>query len=201
MLETALIFAAGFLVASILALLILPSVNSRASRLARRRLATQFPISIQELTAQMDYIRAEGAVETRSAERQLENERNAHVLTRAELGKLEVQARQKAVADASEINLLKQENARLEAELGALTQERDTKAATIATLEARLASTSANKIVLRPREKPELLNIDQLGEIKKENASLRERIEAVTADIIALTKEKSAETESRMSAV
>lgn len=197
MLETGLIFAAGFLTAGILALLILPSVNARAIRLVRRRLAAQFPISIQELTAQMDYIRAEGAVAVRSAERQLEKERDILAQTRAQLGVLESQARHKALADEAEISLLKLENARLAAELTTVTEERDTKAATVDNLQTQLASVTVNKIVLRPREKPELLNVDQISEVQRENASLRERIVSVTDDIIALTMEKPAATKDR----
>ena len=41
------IFALGFLAASLLALLIIPAVNARAERLARRRVEALFPLSIR----------------------------------------------------------------------------------------------------------------------------------------------------------
>ncbi|MFT0891174.1 hypothetical protein [Pseudochelatococcus sp. G4_1912] len=189
MFETALIFAAGFLTASVLALLILPSVNTRATRLARRRLAAQFPISIDELTAQMDYIRAEGAVEIRTAERRLENERKAHALSRIEQGTIEAAARQKAISDEAQIKTLTEENAQLTMELIHIKADYDTKRITIASLETRLTSMAAEQTVLRAQEQSELLNADA---IKLENTALRERIEAVASDIVAMTADKAA---------
>ncbi len=66
------IFALGFLSASLLALLVIPAVNARAERLARRRVEAQFPLSITELTAEKDQLRAEFAVLQRRLERKAE---------------------------------------------------------------------------------------------------------------------------------
>jgi chromosome segregation ATPase len=66
------IFAAGFLVASLLALLVYPALNRRAERLARRRVEALFPLSITELTAEKDHLRAEFAVTQRRLERKAE---------------------------------------------------------------------------------------------------------------------------------
>ncbi|MFC0218156.1 hypothetical protein ACFFJ7_07120 [Pseudochelatococcus lubricantis] len=175
MFETVLIFAAGFLAASVLALMILPGVNARAGRLARRRLAAQFPISIDELTAQMDYVRAEGAIAVRKVERQLEKERAAHAQDRAGSGTVEAALRQQMMADASALASLRrehdastQENVRLTAELDAMTEDRDARRITIAGLETRLASLTA-------------------GSAAQENALLRKRIAEVAERIAVLT--------------
>jgi chromosome segregation ATPase len=64
--------ALGFLVAALIALLIIPAVNARAERLARRRLEALFPLSITELTAEKDHLRAEFAVLQRRLERKAE---------------------------------------------------------------------------------------------------------------------------------
>ena len=69
MIETAMIAAAGFLAATLLSLLIIPAVNRRAERLARRRVEALFPLSITELTAEKDHLRAEFAVLQRRLER------------------------------------------------------------------------------------------------------------------------------------
>src|SRR5918993_5305782 len=66
------IFALGFLAATLPALVILPAVNARAERLARRRVEAQFPLSISELTAEKDHLRAEFAVVQRRLERKAE---------------------------------------------------------------------------------------------------------------------------------
>ncbi len=69
----ALMFSAlGFLVAALIALLIIPAVNARAERLARRRVEALFPLSITELTAEKDHLRAEFAVLQRRLERKAE---------------------------------------------------------------------------------------------------------------------------------
>jgi DNA repair exonuclease SbcCD ATPase subunit len=65
-------FGLGFLVAGLIALLIVPAVNARAERLARRRLEALFPLSISELTAEKDHLRAEFAVLQRRLERKAE---------------------------------------------------------------------------------------------------------------------------------
>ncbi len=66
------IFALGFVAASLIALLIIPAVNARAERLARRRAEALFPMSISELTAEKDHLRAEFAVMQRRIERKAE---------------------------------------------------------------------------------------------------------------------------------
>ncbi|HKH33710.1 MAG TPA: hypothetical protein VKA80_06040, partial [Beijerinckiaceae bacterium] len=66
------IFGLGFLAATLIALVILPAVNARAERLARRRVEAQFPLSISELTAEKDHLRAEFAVLQRRIERKAE---------------------------------------------------------------------------------------------------------------------------------
>src|SRR5918997_499422 len=58
--ESIMIFALGFLAAALIALLIIPAINARADRLARRRAEALFPLSISELTAQKDHRRAAG---------------------------------------------------------------------------------------------------------------------------------------------
>jgi chromosome segregation ATPase len=70
--ETLMIAALGFLVATLLALLIFPALNARAERLARRRVEAMFPLSIAELTAEKDHLRAEFAVLQRRLERKAE---------------------------------------------------------------------------------------------------------------------------------
>ena len=66
------IFALGFLVASLLALAALPTVNARAARLARRRIEATLPVSVSEVVAERDHLRAEFAVTQRRLERKAE---------------------------------------------------------------------------------------------------------------------------------
>ncbi|MFC6390067.1 hypothetical protein ACFQDP_12095 [Methylorubrum zatmanii] len=66
------IFGLGFLLASLCALTILPTVNARAARLARRRIEATLPVSITEVMAERDHLRAEFAVVQRRLERKVE---------------------------------------------------------------------------------------------------------------------------------
>ncbi|WP_457090729.1 hypothetical protein [Microvirga sp. P5_D2] len=116
MVETIMIFALGFVAASLIALLIIPAINARAERLARRRAEALFPMSISELTAEKDHLRAEFAVLQRRIERKAEEAMAAKHQSMEELGRRAV---------------------RIEALEGALT-ERDK---IITELESKLAST------------------------------------------------------------
>jgi hypothetical protein len=68
MIEQAMIFALGFLLAGILALVVAPAFWRRAVRLARRRIEAQVPVSIGEILAERDLLRAQNAVEIRRFE-------------------------------------------------------------------------------------------------------------------------------------
>ncbi|HLM39970.1 MAG TPA: hypothetical protein VK434_10315 [Microvirga sp.] len=87
MIESIMIFALGFVAASLIALLIIPAINARAERLARRRAEALFPMSISELTAEKDHLRAEFAVLQRQIERKAEDALAAKHQSMEELGR------------------------------------------------------------------------------------------------------------------
>lgn len=66
------IFALGFLAASLCGLLLLPALNARAARLARRRAEARLPLSPAEIAAERDFLRAQFAVQQRRLERRVE---------------------------------------------------------------------------------------------------------------------------------
>jgi chromosome segregation ATPase len=85
--ETVMIFALGFLAATLIALLFIPAINARADRLARRRAEALFPLSISELTAEKDHLRAEFAVQQRRVERKAEEALGVKHQSLEELGR------------------------------------------------------------------------------------------------------------------
>ncbi|MFQ5625558.1 MAG: hypothetical protein ACE5FM_02775 [Methyloligellaceae bacterium] len=94
--ETVMLIALGFTAASLLALLIAPAAWRRAVRLTTRKLEATLPISLKDINADKDLLRAESAVEIRRLELALEQakERAArHLMERnlytVEIGKLE----------------------------------------------------------------------------------------------------------------
>jgi hypothetical protein len=70
--ETVMIFALGFLAASLCGLLLLPALNARAARLERRRAEARLPLSPAEIAAERDFLRAQFAVQQRRLERRVE---------------------------------------------------------------------------------------------------------------------------------
>ena len=68
MIEQALYFALGFLSAGLIALIIAPSLWSRAVRLTRRRIEASQPLTLAEIKADRDGLRADFAVTSRRLE-------------------------------------------------------------------------------------------------------------------------------------
>ena len=68
MIESIMYFAGGFLVACLLALALISSVHHRAVRLTQRRLADSIPVSLNEIQADRDKLRARFAMSTRRLE-------------------------------------------------------------------------------------------------------------------------------------
>ncbi|WP_306258031.1 hypothetical protein [Pararhizobium sp. IMCC21322] len=84
MIEAALYFALGALSVSLLLFVILPIVSGRARRLAIHELERQAPVSLSEITAQKDQMRARFAVELNRQEKradQLQVESQQHLVT------------------------------------------------------------------------------------------------------------------------
>jgi hypothetical protein len=86
--EQAMIFALGFLVASLLSLLFLPILSRRAIRLATRRLQMLVPLSMNEIMAERDQIRAEHAAAARRLEQKIEHLTQKMAEAMSEAGRL-----------------------------------------------------------------------------------------------------------------
>src|SRR4029079_7129427 len=72
MIDIGMYVALGFLLASLLALMVAPAFWKRAVRLTRRRVETTMPISAADIQADKDQLRAEFAIELRRVEVALE---------------------------------------------------------------------------------------------------------------------------------
>lgn len=158
MIEPIMYLAIGFLVSMLFGLMIVPLVHNRAVRLTTRRLEAATPLSMAEIQADKDQLRAEFAMSARRLEMSVDQLKNKTTSQLAELGKK---------SDA--IN-------RMKIELGE-------KNATIFGLEAR---EKAVKEQLRATEeefsaKTEMLRgaekalIDKQGELAKINHDLSDR--------------------------
>jgi hypothetical protein len=93
-LEQMMFFAGGFLLASLLALVLMPVVHRRAVRLTNRRLEDSMPLTVNEALARTDGLRAEFAISTRRLERQVEQLRVSAVNRLSEIGRLRAELAQ-----------------------------------------------------------------------------------------------------------
>src|SRR5882672_59075 len=73
MIEPIMFFGIGFLVASLFGLVLIPLVHNRAVRLTMRRLEAATPLSMAEIQADKDQLRAEFAMSTRRLELSVEH--------------------------------------------------------------------------------------------------------------------------------
>ena len=87
MIEPIMYFGIGFLVAALVGLVIVPLVHNRAVHLTMRRLEAATPLSMAEIQADKDQLRAEFAMSTRRLEMSVEQLKAKSTGQLAELGK------------------------------------------------------------------------------------------------------------------
>src|SRR5690349_752545 len=87
MIEPIMYFGIGFLVAALIGLLVVPLVHNRAVRLTMRRLEAATPVSMAEIQAAKDQLRAEFAMSTRRLEMSVEQLKAKSTSQLAEIGK------------------------------------------------------------------------------------------------------------------
>src|SRR3954454_22327998 len=87
MIEPIMFVGIGFLLASLLVLGVIPLVHARAERLTTRRLEALTPLSMAEIQADKDQLRAEFAMSARRLEMSVEQLKAKTTSQLAELGK------------------------------------------------------------------------------------------------------------------
>src|ERR1700747_2502324 len=87
MIEPIMYGAIGFLISMLFGLMIVPLVHNRAVRLTTRRLEAATPLSMAEIQADKDQLRAEFAMSARRLEMSVEQLKNKTTSQLAELGK------------------------------------------------------------------------------------------------------------------
>src|SRR5262245_31302125 len=126
MIEPIMYFGIGFLFATLCGLVIVPLIHNRAVRLTKKRLEAAAPLSMAELQADKDHLRAEFAVSTRKLELLVDQLKAEGAGQLAELGKkADALNIFKAELDikVSEIEQLQAEEAKLEDRLNSITVE------------------------------------------------------------------------------
>src|SRR5260221_13810865 len=87
MLEWTMLLGIGFMAGSLLMVAFVPAIHNRAVRLTARRYQAKIPLSLAEMEAQRDLLRAEFAMSLRRLELIVEETRSKSVLQLGEIGR------------------------------------------------------------------------------------------------------------------
>jgi chromosome segregation ATPase len=183
MIEPVMYFGIGFLVAALLGLLFVPLVHSRAVRLTMRRLEAATPLSIAEIRADKDQLRAEFAMSTRRLEMSVEQMKAKTTGQLAELGK-KTDAINQLKKELGEKNVamfaVEARERTLRDQLRATEQEFEIKTTALHEAERTLADKQADlaKIVAELGERSILADSQRI-----ELAALRTQIEAMKVSV------------------
>jgi chromosome segregation ATPase len=214
MIEPIMYIGIGFLVAGLLVIGAIPMVHARAVRLTQRRLEAMTPMSMAEIHADKDQLRAEFAMSTRRLEMSVDQMKAKTTSQLAEIGKkseavgrLKLELGEKAAAllgAEAKVNSLTEELAdsrnELGAKIGAL-QETERKLADRTAEVARFIAQLSDGTILADSQRVELVTRqaqaevfrDQIEGYEKEIAGLRARLETQSANLEAANLQLSEE--------
>lgn len=210
MVEQIMYLAIGFLVAMLLALMLAPLVHNRAVRLTTKRLEAATPLSMAEIQADKDQLRAEFAMSARRLEMSVDQLKNKTTSQFAEIGKktdainrlkLELAEKNAAIETLEAREKAVQEQLRTtEQDFAAKTEELRSAESALAEKQAELARINAElneRSTLADTRQVELValhtKIEELqarvGEAEKEFAATRSRLEAQRGESASTTRE------------
>ncbi|WP_156639963.1 hypothetical protein [Bosea sp. PAMC 26642] len=192
MIEAAMFIVLGFLSASLMALAAVPALSRRADRLARRRAEAAFPLSLAEIAADRDHLRAELAMRERALELRAESGFAAKAGAMEEIGRrdmtigrLERDLRERESRIAVLVGDLSETRADLEGTQAALAAEKAGHAETSERLDRRvadLASVEHSLAETRAALTGTSADLDsRSNELAQERATLG-RVEAILAE-------------------
>jgi chromosome segregation ATPase len=189
MIEPIMYVGLGFLVASLAALIILPFVHARAVRLTMRRLEAATPLSMAEIQADKDQLRAEFAMSTRRLEMSVDKLKTKTTSQLAELGKktdtinrLKVELGEKTAA----IFALEARDKALKDQLHATEEELSAKTGTLREVERVLSDKEAELARLSAELDDRSVLFDSQN---IEVVSLRTQVDALKGQVMDLQKD------------
>ena len=210
MIEPIMYLAIGFLVSMLFGLMIMPLVHNRAVRLTTRRLEAATPLSMAEIQADKDQLRAEFAMSARRLEMNVDQLKNKTTSQLAELGKktdainrmklelgeknatiFSLEAREKAVKE--QLRATEEEFTAKTASLRDAEQALKEKQNELVKLNAELS----NRSMMAESRQVELVAVraqidelkDRVGDAEKEFAATRSRLEQERGESEKATRE------------
>src|SRR6266702_4241710 len=197
MIEPIMFVGIGFLVAGLLVIGVIPLVHARAVRLTMRRLEALTPLSMAEIQADKDQLRAEFAMSTRRLEMSVDQLKTKTTSQLAELGKktdtinrLKIDLGEKTAA----IFALEARDKALKDQLHATEDELSAKTGTLREVERVLADKEAELARLTAELEERSVVFDSQS---VETVALRTQVDALKGQIVGLKKEVRA-TEDRL---
>jgi chromosome segregation ATPase len=186
MIESSMYFGMGFLLAVLSVLVVAPLVHGRAVRLTTRRLEATIPLSMAEVHADKDLLRAEFAVSTRRLETNVEQLKTKSASQLAEIGRK---------GDA--INRLKIELGTLRDQLHATEKEHAVKATAVQEAERALTDKKSElaKLMGELDERSTLAETQKIEIIalKTQVDALKERLDGAGHELKAVEDRRDAE--------
>ena len=189
MIEPVMYVAIGFLVACMLIIGIIPVVHARAVRLTTRRLEAVTPMSMSEIQADKDQLRAEFAMSTRRLEMSVEQMKSKTTAQLAEIGKkgeaigrLKLELGEKA----AELFALEAKEKQLTEDLAEMTRQRDEKASALNETERLLAAIKSDLAVTTDSRNQTSVQVDSQ---RVELVTVRAQAEVMKGQIEAYDKE------------
>jgi len=174
-------FALGFLVAGFIAVLLTSALNQRAERLANRRMRAMFPVSLEEVAAERDHLRAEFAVATRNMERKQARLREEKAVALGDAGKQLsfASALKRELDDArAKLSALEAVHADLRTDLAEARKQIEATTTDRDTVGAKFASASADNERLTREQEDAVKRVE--GQ-RMAIAELEQRISAISA--------------------
>ena len=213
MIEPIMYLAIGFLVSMLFGLMVLPLVHNRAVRLTTRRLEAATPISMAEIQADKDQLRAEFAMSARRLEMSVEQLKNKTTSQFADIGKksdainrMKLELGEKSAT----IFALETREKSVREQLRATEEEFATKTESLRTAEAalaekqselaRLGNELADKSMTADTRQVELLAVrtqvdalrNRVGSAEQDFAATREKLESQRGESDTVTRDLSA---------
>jgi len=169
------LIALGFLSATLLALAALPALARRADRLARKRAEAAFPLSLAEIAADRDHLRAELALQLRQLEQKAESGFAAKAGAMGEIGRRDMT-----------IGRLERERDERDTRIGGLEADLSTTRTALATTRDKLTEeTAAHAGTSKALEG----RVSDLAALERNLAEVRAALSGTGSDLAARTNE------------
>lgn len=190
MIESALFFILGFFCAAFLALMVAPAIWRRAVVLTRRKIEASVPLTLNEIEADKDRMRAEFAMSTRRLEMSVKGLKDKAANHLADIGRFREEIRHlgdELEEKAATVNALEAKGAALRTELAARQQQLEETETALRAVEARLEAKSLE--FERMRETAEELSVTA-SERQVELMARESDVERLSGDIEGLRSQR-----------